>query len=181
MSGSTLRRIAMRILPVILMIIFITLFIACQKDKEKEKETEQIIQGMEEKTASGTLPSFSNEYLASVYESQELIKIDGDNPDLRKKYCDQAYNKEQALFVSMGIARLHHPETGQAIPQYLYERAARMDAMRWAGYGEKWLRNNYQPPFGKLEAVNARPVEVINTAIIGDSLFIFVGTRFSLE
>lgn len=171
----------MRAVVIFTVLLFISLFMACQKEKEKEKETEQIIQGMEEQTASGTLPSFSNEYLVSVYESQELIKMEGNDPELRKSYCTLAYQKEQNLFISMGIARLHHPETGQAIPQYLYERAAKLDAMRWAGYGEKWLRNNFEPPFGKLESVNTRPVEMINTAIVGDSLFVFVGTRFNLE
>jgi hypothetical protein len=148
--------------------------------QEKEKQTEQIIQGTEEQTSSTTttLPSFSDEYLTSVYESQELIKLDAVNADLRKKYCDLAYNKDQQIFVSMGIARLHNPETGQAIPSYLYERAAKMDAVRWASYGETWLKNNYHPPFGKIEKSGTRPVEIINSVTVGDSLFLFAATRF---
>jgi hypothetical protein len=169
----------MRFVSFLSLFIFIVLVTGCKK--EQQKQTEQVIEGMSEKTSSTTLPSFSNDYLVSVYETQELIKMDGDNIDLRKKYCTQSYNQEQQLFVSMGIARLRNPETGQPIPQYLAERVAKLDAVRWAGYGEKWLKNNYQPPFGKIEIQTSRPVELINTAKVGDSLFVFVGTRFSVQ
>jgi hypothetical protein len=169
----------MRFSFLLLLVIFTLHLFGCKK--EQQKQTEQIIQGTSEKTASGTLPSFSNDYLVSVYEAQELIKMEEGNADLRKKYCTLAYNKEQQLFVSMGIARLHNPQTGQAIPQYLCDRVAKIDAIRWASYGETWLKNNYQPPFGKLETAATRPVEIINTAQVGDSLFVFVGTRFGVQ
>lgn len=161
------------------LMILLTFFAACKK--EQQKQTEQITQGTTEKSTASTLPSFSNDYLVSVYEAQELIKMEGDNADLRKKYCSLAYHPDQQFFVSMGIARLHHPQTGQAIPQYQCEQAAKFDAIRWASYGEKWLKNNYEPPFGKLTVPATRPIEIINTAQVGDSLFLFVGTRFALQ
>jgi hypothetical protein len=169
----------MRLLLSLSLTLLLLCLAACKK--EQEKQTEQIIEGMSEQGASATLPSFSNEFLVSVYEAQELIKMEQDDPELRKKYCSLAYHSGQQLFVSMGIARLHHPETGQAIPRYQYEQAAKIDAIRWASYGEKWLTNNYEPAFGKLEVQTTRPIEIINTAQVGDSLFLFVGTRLSLK
>ncbi len=163
----------------LILMILLILFTACKK--EQQKQTEQITQGTTEKSTSSAFPSFSDAYLVSVYEAQELIKMEGDNAGLRKKYCDLAYHPEQQFFVSMGIARLHHPETGQAIPQYQYEQAAKFDAIRWASYGEKWLKSDYEPPFGKLSVQSTRPIEIINTAQVGDSLFLFVGTRFALQ
>ncbi len=170
----------MRYFSVLSLMIMLIFLIACKK--EQEKQTEQMIQGTTEKGSSGGIAqSFSTEYLVSVYEAQELIKMEGDNPELRKKYCTISYHPEQQIFVSMGIARLHHPETGQLIPRNLCEQAATIDAVRWASYGEKWLHNNYEPPFGKLAVQTTRPIEIINTAQVGDSLFIFVGTRFALK
>ena len=161
------------------LLIMLIFLVACKK--EQQKQTEQITQGTTEKSTASALPSFSDTYLTSVYEAQEWIKMEGDNIELRKKYCSLAYHPGQQVFVSMGIARLHNPETGQPIPQYQVEQAAKLDAIRWASYGEKWLNNNYEPPFGKLTVQTTRPIEIINTAHVDDSLFIFVGTRFALK
>jgi hypothetical protein len=125
---------------------------------------------------STKIPDLSSDFLVSVYEKQELIKISQDDKTLRKNYCDESYLEKQKLFISMGIGKLTHPETGEPIPHNLAERAANIDARRWASYGEQWLTNNYEPPFGKLTRSFNRTVTVINKSIVGDSLFIFVAT-----
>ena len=122
------------------------------------------------------IPDLSTDYLVSVYEKQELIKISQEDKELRKQYCDQSYLKEHKLFISMGIGRLTNPETGQAIPNSMAEYAANIDAKRWASYGELWITNNYEPPFGKLSKNFQRTVTVINKSVVGDSLFIFMAT-----
>jgi hypothetical protein len=170
----------MRYLFFFSLIILLMFFTACKK--EQQKQTEQMTQGTTEKSTASALPSFSDTYLTSVYEAQEWLKMEGDNIELRKKYCSLAYHPEQQVFVSMGIGRLYNPQTGQPIPKYQVEQAAKLDAIRWASYGEKWLTNNYEPPFGKLAIQSTRPIEIINTAQVDDSLlFIFVGTRFALK
>ena len=127
-------------------------------------------------SSSAKVPDLSSDFLVSVYEKQELIKISQEDKELRQKYCDESYLKQEKLFISMGIGALRNPETGQPVPQHLAERAATLDAKRWASYGELWLTNNYEPPFGKLTSTFNRTVTVINKAVVGDSLFVFVAT-----
>ena len=160
------------ILSLITAMIF---FGSCQKN---EDETESMTRKSDEASnMESGLPSFDNDYLVSIYEAQELIKIQQDDIDLRQKYCEKAYLPDQKLFISMGIARLHHPETGASIPEHLAERAARLDAIRWAAYGKYWMENNYQPAFGKLQTNFQQDVKEINRAHVGDSLFIFAATQ----
>lgn len=127
-------------------------------------------------SSAAKIPDLSSDFLVSVYEKQELIKISQEDKELRKKYCDESYLKNEKLFISMGIGALKNPETGQTVPEHQAERAANLDARRWASYGELWLTNNYEPPFGKLTRIFNRSVTVINKSVVGDSLFIFVAT-----
>jgi hypothetical protein len=155
--------------------------ISCQQ--EKKTEIEELNQQAREKS-SGELtgvPQLSAEYLTSIYELQELIKMDENSQNLRKNYCDRAYLEKNKLFISMGIGRIHDPNDGKKIANYLVERAAQSDAIRWASYGEIWLKENYQPPFGKLETYFNRQYQIIDRAIVGDSLFLFVATNISLN
>jgi len=160
---------------ILFLMILVVIFSGCQK---QETDTETITQRSDEASnAVNNLPSLDNDYLVSIYEAQELIKIQQDNVELRRIYCDKAYLPDHRIFVSMGIARLHHPETGAVIPEHMAEKAARMDAIRWAAYGKEWVNNAYEPAFGKLSANFQQDTEVINKAHVGDSLFIFVATR----
>jgi hypothetical protein len=162
-------------------IICLVLFLfSCEKERVKEETTdvEEISQIAEEKTASAfNLPKLNNDYLVSIYEAQELIKIGQDDVELRQLYCEKAYLEEHNIFISMGIAKQHNPKDGSAIPLHMAERAAKLDAVRWAGYGEKWLKNNYQPAFGQLQTRSLHPIKIINTASVGDSLFVFLATK----
>jgi len=158
----------------LIMLLLITIF-SC---KQKQQETETLTSKPDETSATAqNLPSFDNDYLVAIYEAQELIKIKQDDADLRRTYCEKAYHPEQQIFISMGIARLHRPDTGAVIPDQMAERAARLDAIRWASYGREWLKNNYEPPFGKLTTSFQQDIEVINKAHVGDSLFVFAATR----
>jgi len=165
-------------IPISLILTVITLIvIGCQT--EKTEEVEQLKQTADEAApGSSSLPALSDDYLVSIYEAQELIKIEQDNQQLREAYCQKAYFKDQGLFISMGIARKHNPETGQPISPSLVERAAQIDAMRWASYGKQWLDNNFEPPFGHLDATYNHSIEIIDRANVGDSLFLFIATRF---
>ena len=165
----------MQKLIVCVIILLLTAILGCQN---KQEETETVTSKPDETSASAqNLPSFDNDYLVSIYEAQELIKIKQDDADLRRSYCEKAYLPERNLFISMGIARLHRPDNGAAIPDQMVERAARLDAIRWASYGRQWLKNNYEPPFGKLNTSFLQDIEVINKARVGDSLFVFAATR----
>jgi len=150
----------------------------CQSEKSEETEA-LTVNNAESSSMVTTMPEFDNDYLVSIYEAQELIKIDQENIELIKSYCEKGYVKDNNIFISMGIAKRIHPETGQPIPVQTATRAARLDAVRWAGYAQIWLQNNYQPPFGKIQTQNSKPVKTINQANVGDSLFVWVVTEIS--
>ncbi|MCK4754264.1 MAG: hypothetical protein KAS58_03465 [Calditrichia bacterium] len=161
---------------IITLVISITILYSCYDEKPGEARKLEV---KNQKTATFTstpIPDLSSDYLVTVFEKQELIKISQDDKELRKKYCDESFLEEHKLFISMGIGSLRNPNTGEPIPNHLAERAANLDARRWASYGETWLKNNYQSSFGKLETNFQRIVTIIDKLIVGDSLFIFVAT-----
>jgi len=151
-------------------------FFGCSEEKPKEAKDFDINNLNTVALTSNKIPDLSSDYLVSVYEKQELIKISQEDKELRKKYCDESFLKQQNLFITMGIGTLRNPKTGDAIPNRQAERVANIDARRWASYGELWLNNNYEPPFGKLAKNFSRSVTVINKSVVGDSLFIFLAT-----
>jgi hypothetical protein len=156
----------------IVCVFFLSMGVSCQK--EKSDKVEEMTLTTEEGTSAET--QYSNDYLVSIYEAQELIKIDQDNRQMRIRYCEKAYKPDKNLFISMGIGRLHQPD-GTPIPQHLAERAAKLDAMRWAAYGAHWLKQDYEPSFGKIQASITQQTEFINKAKVGDSIFVFIGTQ----
>lgn len=161
---------------IITLVISVAILYSCYDEKPGEARKLEINNQKTTTFTSTTIPDLSSDYLVMVFEKQELIKISQDDKELRKKYCDESFLEEQKLFISMGIGSLRNPKTGEPIPNHLAERAANLDARRWASYGETWLKNNYQPSFGKLETNFHRTVTVIDKLTVGDSLFIFVAT-----
>ncbi len=159
-----------------LLISCLLLFWSCKSEKSAQVE-EITITKNENSAAESFLTKLDNDYLVSIYEAQELIKIEQDDIELRRQYCTKAHLQDEGYFISMGIGARTHPETGKAIPPSLIERAAKIDAMRWAAYGVYWLENNFQPSFGKIKAQMRQEVQIINRANVGDSLFVFVATR----
>jgi hypothetical protein len=161
-----------------LLFFCLLLLSSCQKADEQieEKQTGNTETGS---VSQFNLPQVSNDHLVSIYETQELIKMEQANVDLRKKFCDLGYYEDHKVFISIGIGRLRNPATGQPIPRHMSERAANIDAMRWASYGKKWLENNYKPAFGEIESFFNKPVEIIDKAVVGDSLFIFMATKIN--
>ena len=155
----------------------ILILIGCESKKSQETESLTTTQ-TEQAAPNEDFPRFDNQYLVSIYEAQELIKIEQNNPELRKKFCEQAYHPDKGLIVTMGIARRVNPENGQPIPMQMVERAAKLDAMRWAGYGIHWLESNFEPPFGQIETRLNQQITELDRANVGDSLFIFIATNY---
>jgi len=164
----------------IILYICITI-VSCQK--EKSEQVEQLSSGTVENTTAQTdqLPNLTDDFLVSVYEAQELIKISQEDQELRRRFCELAYLKDHNMLITMGIAKLHNPETGQPIANQFVERAAKLDAIRWMAYGEQWLKNNYQPAFGQFQGNFNKPIQIIDKAFVGDSLFLFISANLSIE
>ena len=161
---------------VIILTGILLLLLGCKSEKNDQVE-QMKISNQESSLAETGIPDFDNDYLVSIYEAQELIKIEHDNIDLRKKYCQKAYLRDRGYFISMGIARKNNPETGDPIPTSLVEKSASIDAMRWASYGQQWIKNNYEPAFGKIQAKTNPNITILNRANVGDSLFVFMATK----
>ena len=162
-------------------ILMIMVVLSCQKEKTDEVEEMNQI-AMEESTGGiNNLPKLNADYLTSIYELQERIRMEQQSIELRKNYCERAYLQKNDVFISMGIARLSNPKDGKKIAQYYAERAAQIDAIRWATYGESWLKEDYQLPFGKLEKHFNRQYQIIDRAIVGDSLFLFIATNIDIK
>jgi hypothetical protein len=166
----------MKSITKITLITIVAILYSCYEEKPREATRLETHPKDAVTLTASKIPDLSSDYLVSVYENQELIKISEDNKELRKMYCEQSFLEKENLFISMGIGSLRNPETGEAIPQHLAERVANIDARRWASYGEMWLNNDYEPSFGKLQSNFKRTVTVIDKTVIGDSLFVFVAT-----
>ena len=81
--------------------------------------------------------------------------------------------------ITMGIARLTNPETGESINRRMMERTAKIDATRWALYGTNWLMYDYQPTFTEIKGNFTRKTQVIDKVIVGDSLFLYLASDLS--
>ena len=171
----------MKFLTFFTVFLYTLIIYSCGKNQPEAVEKSATNTDKQVSLISSSLPQFSNEYLVGIYEKQELIKISEDNPELRKKYCESAYNPESKLLVTMGIGSLKHPVTGNPISRTQAERAAMLDAYRWVGYGETWLNNEYQPAFGKLQTYVKRRGTVVNQSVVGDSLFVFIATEIEVK
>jgi len=164
-----------------ILLIFIWIFVSCNKDKPADMEMEELSQEATEllQSFAERIPQVSDDFKVNIYELQEKIKIDPDNVELRKEYCDSAYSAEKMVMVTIGIARLTNPETGEQITRSLVERSAKLDAMRWAMYGTNWLMFDYQPAFSEIKGEFTRKTEVIDKVVVGDSLFLYLASDLS--
>jgi hypothetical protein len=167
----------MKIFIFALPFILFTFYAAC--DKKQDQQVEELTDKSEAAalTATAGIPTVSDDHLAEIFNLQERIKLDHQDIELRRSYCQKAYFPESNYIISMGVARLRNPNTGQPIPQALAERAAMIEAARWVGYVETWIDQQYQPDFGQLDIQVNRPLQVLNRLTIGDSLFVFYATK----
>ena len=167
-----------RYFVVLLSLLFV---VSCKQDKPADVEVEEISQTADELSQSFTerIPPITDDLKVTIYELQERIKIEPDNVDLRKQFCTSAYSTEKMVMVTMGIARLTNPETGESINRGLMERAAKIDATRWALYGTNWLMYDYQPTFTEIKGNFTRKTQVIDKVIVGDSLFLYLASDLS--
>ena len=160
-------------------ILFLTILIfACKEEKSAYEDPPLEIEEMST-TFAERIPQIDNDFKVKIYELQERIKIEQNNSKLIKQYCQTAFNVDKNILISMGIGTKINPRTGKRITLPMYERAAMLDAKRWALYGEKWLNTNFQPAFGEIKGNFARNAEVIDKVVVGDSLFLYLATDLS--
>lgn len=163
---------------IFLMLPLILLFVTgC--NKKQDQQVEELIKTNEAGNAAieNNIPKVSSDYLSELFDLQERIKLDHQNIELRKTYCNKALFPESGYIFSMGIGLLSNPKSGAPIPRAMAERVAMIDAARWVGYIEMWLEQQYQPDFGSLNKQVNRPLKVINEITLGDSLIVFYATK----
>ncbi len=170
---------------VLTLITIFVVFISCTKEKPADVKTpgevEEISQTADELSASFAerIPQIDDYFKVNIFDLQERIKIEQDNVELRKQFCEYAFLSDKKVFVTMGIGRLHHPNTGLALARSMVERSAQMDAIRWAMYGAHWIENNFQPAFGEIKGNFTYNTQIIDKIIVGDSLFLYLASDFS--
>jgi len=175
MKGKTVKNC------IFIFLFSVLFFISCKQDKPADVEVEEMSQTSEElsKTFVERIPQINNDFKVNIYELQERIKIEPENMDLRKQFCASAYSAEKMVMVTMGIARLTNPESGETINRGMVERAAQIDATRWALYGTNWLMYDYQPAFMEIKGNFTRKTQVIDKVVVGDSLILYLASDLS--
>ncbi len=150
------------------MLIF---FIGCSKEQPQYETLSEQVQ-----PAGSVLDSPQFEITAEtkfmLQDIQKRIYKSPSDIELRKQFATAAVLPK--AIVTAGFGRLTHPETGQAIPQHLAKRAARLDAARWSLYAARWFKNPAKPDFGRLTGKSLNSLQAVDQQISGDSLIVFV-------
>jgi len=156
-------------------------FISCKQDRPADVEVEELSQIAEElsQSFSDRIPQFTDDFKVSIYELQEKIKSNPDDIELRKQFCQSAFSKDKMVMITMGIAKLKNPKTGEAFNRGMVERAAKIDATRWALYGTNWLMYDYEPAFTEIKGNFNRKSQIIDKVEVGDSLFLYLASDLS--
>ena len=164
-----------------LIFVLFLFLISCKQKKPADVEVEEMSQTAEELSQSfaDRIPQMSDDFKVNIYELQERIKINPEDIDLRKQFCESAYSEEKLVMVTMGLARMINPETGEPINRGMVERAAKIDATRWALYGTNWLMYDYEPAFTEIKGNFTRKTQVIDKVVVGDSLFVYLASDLS--
>jgi len=164
----------------VIFIFFLFLF-SCKQDKPADIEVEEMTQIAEElsQTFTERIPQMTDELKVKIYELQERIKIEPENIDLRKQFCETAYSAENMVMLTMGLSRMTNPETGEKISRGMVERAAQIDATRWALFATNWLMYDYQPAFTEIKGNFTRKTQVLDKVVVGDSLFLYLASDLS--
>lgn len=162
-------------------LLFLVFIISCKQDRSSDVEVEQMSQSAEELSQSFAerIPQISEDLKVHIYELQEKIKINPDDVELRKQFCQFAFSKDKMVMITMGIAKLKNPESGEIINRGMVERAAQIDAKRWAMYGTNWLMYNYEPAFTEIKGNFSRKTQVVDKIELGDSLFLYLASDMS--
>lgn len=165
----------------VIIFLLIILVFSCKQDKPADVEVEEMSQSAEElsQTFAERIPQITDDYKVQIYDLQERIKINPENVELRKQFCQAAYSQDKMVMITMGIAKLINPETGEELNLSLVERAAQIDATRWALYGTNWLMYDYEPAFTKIKGNLNRNSQVIDKVTVGDSLFLYLASDLS--
>ena len=165
----------------LLFILFIMFTISCRQDKPADAEVEEVSQTAEElsQTFAERIPQISDEFKASIFQLQESIKINPEDKELREQFCEMAYTPDKMVIVTMGIAKLKNPETGEQLNRSMVERTAQIDATRWALFTTNWLMYEYEPAFTEIKGNFTRSTQVIDKVVAGDSLFLYLASDLS--
>jgi hypothetical protein len=155
--------------------------ISCKQDKPADAEIEEVAQTAQElsQTFAERIPKISDDFKNTIFDLQEQIKIDPENVELRKQFCDAAYSQDKMVMITMGIAKLTNPETGEQFNRGMVERTAKIDASRWALYGTNWLIYDYEPAFTEIKGNFSRNTQVVDKVVVGDSLFLYLASDLS--
>ncbi len=163
---------------IIVVFITIILLLACnEREEQMESVAETDKTNKTEVPATFDPPKFEQDILENLYLTQMDIMHNPSSRAHKEKYISKAYIADKNTLITFGNARLTNPQTGNKISIALIKRAALLDAKRWASYGLLWLKNDFEPDFGKLNEVNKGVIKEIATFNKGDSLIVAIANK----
>ncbi|HPG39629.1 MAG TPA: hypothetical protein PLP19_20300 [bacterium] len=129
----------------LILLLALLLFTGCSReDKVQELQPQTNV----EATAEITTPEQS---MAILLPLQEKILQTPDNVDLRRELVAASVNSEQKTLRAVGYGLPPEHAANSAMAQQAAERAAYLDACRWAAYIIKWQDSPDSPAFGEIE------------------------------
>jgi hypothetical protein len=161
--------------------IFFLICLGCKKTAEKEpgidEKHELTSDDATQSISQFSPPQMSEVNFDEVLELQFQIIAQPQDRSIRSKYLSKTYFKKNKALVSIGVARLRHPESGSPISRALVRRAARVDANRWASYGSSWIANGLAPDYGQLDTLFQSFQTEILSFNRGDSLYLAIASE----
>ncbi|RMG68043.1 MAG: hypothetical protein D6715_03245 [Calditrichaeota bacterium] len=153
----------------------LTIFSGC--DRPSGDRTSQQVQ--QEATGATSqrgpqIPELSPGQLQKILSLQKAILAHPDSPQLHQRVLEASLFPEHGALVTVGVGLLKKPRDGDDIPLSLAERAAMLDAQRWAAYLLQWYQHGPELAFGTLETRLVSPSRKVQQQARNDSLLLVV-------
>ena len=157
----------------IVLFVFLLFFsLACKKEHPGSKHKVPAI------TQSDTLfdaPDLQQAYLSDIRAAQNAIIANPKDKNARQVFLNIAYLPTRHMLVAVGAAVKYNNK--RPIPRGLVQRAALLDAKRWAAYGKSWLLWKNEPDYGKIDVYFKGYYKTMPSFTRNDSLFIPIVLR----
>ena len=122
-------------------------------------------------------PTLTEQDYRELFQYQQNIIVNPDSREEKEQFIQKAYSPAKNTLITFGCARKINPETKQPIAHALIKRAALLDSKRWASYGLLWIKNDFQPDFGKITEINSGLAQEVFSFDSGDSLVIALASK----
>jgi hypothetical protein len=151
----------------IFFLIFIVLS-SCSKKKEEAGEEKEYStsSGMEGQVYRANINYDS--LLTVVDQATEMVAAYSSDINLRQKLVAISYDTSNGIIFASGRGRPQVNARTPSIAMNFAERAAQIEALKWAAYIERWKLDPTTPDLGKISAAMP-PGRVVSKKVLPDS------------